>query len=80
MWHFLARWTFNPTVLTKVSSPQPGGANVDFQQQYAVGDLVQICSELERIKILQRGHGEWAEAMAPVLTLYAVRFQQHHTH
>nr|CAG4644619.1 EOG090X02DA [Leptodora kindtii] len=61
------RWTFNPTVLTKVSSPQPGGANVDFQQQYAVGDLVQICSELERIKILQRGHGEWAEAMAPTL-------------
>jgi E3 ubiquitin-protein ligase mind-bomb len=28
--------------------------------------LVQICSDLERIKILQRGHGEWAEAMAPV--------------
>ncbi len=34
--------------------------------QFAVGDLVQICSDLERIKILQRGHGEWAEAMAPV--------------
>ena len=60
------RWTFNPTVLTKVSSPPAAGADADFQQQFAVGDLVQICSDLERIKILQRGHGEWAEAMAPV--------------
>ncbi|KAG8227572.1 hypothetical protein J437_LFUL000672, partial [Ladona fulva] len=37
------------------------------QQQFAVGDLVQICSDRERIKILQRGHGEWAEAMTPTL-------------
>ena len=35
-------------------------------QQFSVGDLVQICADLERIKILQRGHGEWAEAMVPV--------------
>ncbi len=33
---------------------------------FAVGDVVQICSDLERIKILQRGHGEWADAMLPV--------------
>ncbi|KAF2362492.1 Zinc finger ZZ-type [Trinorchestia longiramus] len=32
-----------------------------------VGDLVQVCSDLERIKLLQRGHGEWAEAMLPTL-------------
>ena len=32
-----------------------------------VGDLVQICSDIERMKVLQRGHGEWAEAMAPTL-------------
>lgn len=50
----------------KVSSPPTSNSNVDVQLQFAVGDLVQICSELERIKILQRGHGEWAEAMAPV--------------
>jgi len=31
-----------------------------------VNDMVQICSDLERIKIFQRGHGEWAEAMVPV--------------
>lgn len=36
-------------------------------QQFAVGDFVKICHDLERIKILQRGHGEWAEAMIPTL-------------
>ena len=33
---------------------------------YAVGDLVQICADMERIKGMQKGHGEWAEAMLPV--------------
>lgn len=33
---------------------------------FAVGDLVQVCADQERVKALQRGHGEWAEAMAPV--------------
>lgn len=28
---------------------------------------MKICHDLERIKILQRGHGEWAEAMIPTL-------------
>lgn len=60
------RWTFNPAVLTKVSTP-PVTATSENQQQFAVGDVVQICSDLDRIKILQRGHGEWAEAMTPVL-------------
>ncbi|XP_050091265.1 E3 ubiquitin-protein ligase mind-bomb [Anopheles aquasalis] len=60
------RWTFNPTVLTIVSSPV--SMLIDSQpQQFAVGDFVKICSDLERIKILQRGHGEWAEAMVPTL-------------
>lgn len=35
--------------------------------QFAVGDFVKICSDLERIKILQRGHGEWSDAMVPTL-------------
>lgn len=59
------RWTFNPAVLTKVSTPPVASASEN-QQQFAVGDVVQICSDLDRIKILQRGHGEWAEAMTPV--------------
>ncbi|RWS13087.1 E3 ubiquitin-protein ligase mind-bomb-like protein [Dinothrombium tinctorium] len=42
-------------------------ANANSQSQFAVGDLVQICSDPEMTKILQRGHGEWAEAMAPTL-------------
>lgn len=64
------RWTFNPAVLTKVNSAPPASAaagDTNTSQQFAVGDLVQICRDLERIKILQRGHGEWAEAMTPTL-------------
>ncbi|XP_046402903.1 E3 ubiquitin-protein ligase mib1-like [Ischnura elegans] len=56
------------------SQPKPlkphdiaSGSHQQPQQQFAVGDLVQICSDRERIKILQRGHGEWAEAMTPTL-------------
>jgi len=40
-------------------------------QQFTVGDLVQICGDIERVKMLQRGHGEWAEAMQPVSLLFA---------
>lgn len=62
------RWTFNPAVLTKVATPtSTEGCNETPQQQFAVGDVVQICSDLERIKMLQRGHGEWADGMAPTL-------------
>ncbi|RZF46054.1 hypothetical protein LSTR_LSTR004767, partial [Laodelphax striatellus] len=59
------RWTFNPAVLTKLQVAAPSTSETT--QQFAVGDLVQICNDLERIKVLQRGHGEWAEAMAPTL-------------
>ncbi|CAG9784333.1 unnamed protein product [Diatraea saccharalis] len=62
------RWTFNPAVLTKVcsgnisaSTSTSGAAGGGF----AVGDLVQVCADKERVKALQRDHGEWAEAMAP---------------
>lgn len=61
------RWTFNPAVLTKLTLSAPSTSTAESQQQFTVGDLVQICNDLERIKILQRGHGEWAEAMAPTL-------------
>jgi len=57
-----------------VSPPSPlGGSAVipeptqSVHTQYNVGDLVQICTDMERMKVLQRGHGEWAEAMAPTL-------------
>ena len=31
-----------------------------------LNDLVEICDDIDKIKVLQRGHGEWAEAMRPV--------------
>ncbi|XP_015601885.1 E3 ubiquitin-protein ligase MIB1 isoform X2 [Cephus cinctus] len=61
------RWTFNPAVLTKVPIPVPVSSTSTDSQTFAVGDLVKICNDLEKIKLLQRGHGEWAEAMAPTL-------------
>lgn len=38
----------------------------DSSNGFAVGDVVQCCADLERMKMLQRGHGEWADAMLPV--------------
>lgn len=59
--------------MTKISSPATTTTSSDAGQatQFNVGDYVKICNDMDRIKILQRGHGEWAEAMAPVsLFLY----------
>ncbi|ESP05408.1 hypothetical protein LOTGIDRAFT_208430 [Lottia gigantea] len=64
------RWTFNPAVLTKVNTPSSSTSvtsETPTVVQFAVGDLVQICNDVERIKVLQRGHGEWAEAMIPTV-------------
>ena len=67
---FVPRWTFTPAVLTKVSTASSttslASDSTATTATFAVGDLVQVCSEAERIKVLQRGHGEWAEAMLPV--------------
>lgn len=74
------RWTLNPASLTKVELTPEQELAMQRQQTTAnlartttaanqslrVNDMVQICSDLERIKIFQRGHGEWAEAMVPV--------------
>ncbi|XP_049691669.2 E3 ubiquitin-protein ligase MIB1 isoform X1 [Helicoverpa armigera] len=63
------RWTFNPAVLTKVCSGNlsASASSTGAGGGFAVGDLVQVCADQERVKTLQRGHGEWAEAMAPTL-------------
>ncbi|MGH0137537.1 UNVERIFIED_CONTAM: hypothetical protein FKN15_064098 [Acipenser sinensis] len=64
------RWTFNPAVLTKANMVRSGDVAAGAEggtSQFLVGDLVQICYDIERIKLLQRGHGEWAEAMLPTL-------------
>lgn len=64
------RWTFNPAVLTKVQVSMPVVNSISDNLSFAVGDLVQICNDLDKIKLLQRGHGEWAEAMTPVFLLF----------
>ena len=59
---FRFRWTFNPAVLTKVSGPvglsdagnnlSPNGVGgLDSGHHFSVGDLVQICSDMERMKV-----------------------------
>lgn len=84
------RWTLNPILLTRVELTPEQQTNMQRQQTAAnlarttasmipnealkVGDMVQICSDLERIKIFQRGHGEWAEAMVPVCIKLALKY------
>lgn len=89
------RWTFNPAILTKVTSSSESSGSVlsltsstimspsadilntalqtstlsgtASSSQFVVGDLVRITEDADRVKLLQRGHGEWAEAMLPTL-------------
>ncbi|XP_059188569.1 E3 ubiquitin-protein ligase MIB2 isoform X1 [Centropristis striata] len=48
------RWTFHPGALTKVNT-------------FGVGELVRVLEDIENVKRLQAGHGEWTDSMAPVL-------------
>uniref|UniRef100_A0A3Q3QFM3 E3 ubiquitin-protein ligase MIB2 n=1 Tax=Monopterus albus TaxID=43700 RepID=A0A3Q3QFM3_MONAL len=48
------RWTFHPGALTKVNT-------------FGVGELVRVLEDMESVKKLQAGHGEWTDSMAPVL-------------
>lgn len=36
------------------------------KSSFVVNEIVEICSDIEQMRVLQRGHGEWAEAMRPV--------------
>ena len=53
---------------SNIFTPSPHGSNsvLSEQFQFEVGDVVQISGDAERVKVLQRGHGEWTEAMIPV--------------
>ncbi|MBN3326190.1 MIB2 ligase, partial [Atractosteus spatula] len=48
------RWTFHPGALTKVHT-------------FGVGDLVRVLDDMDSVKRLQAGHGEWTDSMAPAL-------------
>uniref|UniRef100_A0A8C3WQH3 RING-type E3 ubiquitin transferase n=1 Tax=Catagonus wagneri TaxID=51154 RepID=A0A8C3WQH3_9CETA len=47
-------WTFHPGALTKHNS-------------FWVGDVVRVIDDLDVVKRLQAGHGEWTDDMAPAL-------------
>ncbi|XP_006885897.1 PREDICTED: E3 ubiquitin-protein ligase MIB2 isoform X2 [Elephantulus edwardii] len=48
------RWTFHPGALIKHNS-------------FWVGDVVRVIDDLDAVKRLQAGHGEWTDDMAPAL-------------
>uniref|UniRef100_A0A8C4F2T2 E3 ubiquitin-protein ligase MIB2 n=1 Tax=Dicentrarchus labrax TaxID=13489 RepID=A0A8C4F2T2_DICLA len=57
------RWTFHPGALTKVNT-------------FGVGELVRVLEDMESVKRLQAGHGEWTDSMVlgqvgKVLKVYA---------
>jgi len=55
------RWRLNPAALTLLN-----GETAD-KCSFKVGDFVRISDDLERVKTLQRGHGEWVDSMLPAL-------------
>ena len=48
------RWTFHPGALSKIHS-------------FSIGDQVMICNDEQRLRQLQKGHGEWSHEMINVL-------------
>lgn len=48
------RWTFHAGALTKINNT------------FAPGDIVKLTEDVQKMKELQRGHGEWIEVMANV--------------
>lgn len=47
------RWTYNTAALEKVNS-------------FAVGDIVSVIADIDKVKELQKGHGEWIDVMKNV--------------
>lgn len=48
------RWTFNPTTLIKVNS-------------FSVGDIISVINDIDKVRELQKGHGEWIDIMRNVM-------------
>uniref|UniRef100_A0A2H8U1G9 RING-type E3 ubiquitin transferase n=1 Tax=Melanaphis sacchari TaxID=742174 RepID=A0A2H8U1G9_9HEMI len=67
------RWTFNAAVLTKVpplsdaSVAGSSNASSSHGQIIRVGSTVRISDDVEYVRRLQKGHGEWADAMSMTL-------------
>lgn len=45
---------------------------------FVEGDIVQVLNDSERIQLLQQGHGEWTDAMIPVIIYYTVEISFTH--
>ena len=45
---------------------------------FAVGDIVQIRTDVENVKALQQGHGEWTNEMMPVSVIFKQSTRQLH--
>lgn len=68
------RWTFNAAVLTKVvvsDTSVAGSSNSSVSSSRGgnvirVGSTVRISHDMEYVRRLQKGHGEWADAMSMV--------------
>ncbi len=41
---------------------------------FKLNDLVQLSSDIELMKLIQKGHGEWAEAMQPVNRINKIHY------
>ncbi|XP_055238278.2 E3 ubiquitin-protein ligase MIB2 isoform X14 [Gorilla gorilla gorilla] len=69
------RWTFHPGALTKDTRKagqlhgREGGswAKMLLHHSFWVGDVVRVIGDLDTVKQLQAGHGEWTDDMAPAL-------------
>eukprot|EP00074_Homo_sapiens_P081692 XP_016855854.1 E3 ubiquitin-protein ligase MIB2 isoform X25 [Homo sapiens] len=69
------RWTFHPGALTKdtrkagqLRGREGGGwAKMLLHHSFWVGDVVRVIGDLDTVKRLQAGHGEWTDDMAPAL-------------
>ncbi|XP_063643375.1 E3 ubiquitin-protein ligase MIB2 isoform X11 [Pan troglodytes] len=69
------RWTFHPGALTKDTRKagqlrgREGGswAKMLLHHSFWVGDVVRVIGDLDTVKRLQAGHGEWTDDMAPAL-------------
>ncbi|XP_044752526.1 E3 ubiquitin-protein ligase MIB2 isoform X2 [Coccinella septempunctata] len=48
------RWTFNPATLSKVNL-------------FTAGDIVSVINDMEKVRQLQKGHGEWIDIMQNTL-------------
>ena len=60
------KWTLNPVVLSKVFVEQSTPDEEVSPHGLNVGDFVKIASDVRKVKALQKGHGEWVEAMSQV--------------